>query len=126
MFSGGVTGSTSAGGGNVSGAVEGGGCDVGSVGGSAEVVGGSTGGSDISTGCVGAASVSARAAGEVSCCTSACVSCSESDCGDSSVVFVEGVVAGGESTEPVVAGSTAVLAIGVVFASITAASEGVE
>jgi hypothetical protein len=126
VFSGGVIGSTSAGGGDVSGAVEGGGCDAGSIGGLAEVVGGSNGGSDISTGCVGAAPVSARAAGEVSCCTSACVSGSKSGCGDSSVVFVEGVVAGGESTEPVVAGSTAVLAIGVVFASITAASEGVE
>jgi hypothetical protein len=126
VFSGGVTGSTSAGGGGISGAVEGGGCDAGSVGGSVEVVGGSNGGSDISAGCVGAASVSARVAGEVSCCASACVSCSESGCGGSSVVFVEGVVAGGESTEPVVTSSTAVLAIGVVFASTTAASEGAE
>lgn len=121
-----MTGSTSAGGGGVSKAVEGGGCDAGSVGRSVEVVGGSCGGSDVSTGCVGAASVSARAAGEVSCCASACVSCSESGCGDSSVVFVEGVVAGGESTEPVVASSTAVLAIVAIFASTMAASEGVE
>ena len=113
-----MTGSTSAGGGGVSTAVEGGGCDAGSVGGSVEVV--------VSTDCVGAASVSARAAGEVSCCASACVSCSESGCGDSSVVFVERVVAGGESMEPVVASSTAVLAIVVVFASTMAASEGAE
>jgi hypothetical protein len=111
------------GGGGVSKAVEGGGCDAGSVSRSVEVVGGSCGGSDVSTGCVGAASVSA---GDVSGCVSACVSCSESGCGDSSVVFVEGVVAGGESTEPVVASSTAVLAIVVVFASTMAASEGAE
>jgi hypothetical protein len=117
---------TGSGGGGVSRAVEGGGCDAGSVSGSVEVVGGSCSGSDVSTGCVGAASVSARAADEVSCCASACVSCRESGCGDSSVVFVEGVVAGGESMGPVGGSSTAVLAIVVVFASTMAASEGAE